>query len=182
MKRFLLLSVLAFNVLFAFAQITIKGKIIDCETKEHLKRARVSFVTYFHIIGWGSTVDTRYWIPVDQYGNFEFEYQRLKNDSAKISYLGYSHEDSSKTKIEFFLPSRYEISIWSEDHPLRGNGYYDSETYDRVDDIFLVNLNIVDGDGFNIDLTTFLFLEYGEVNVEICLQINKRPDQYRVPT
>jgi len=81
MKRFSLSSVLIFSTLFAFAQITIRGTVTDCERwYEGLNNA------FVHIVG------TDAYTTTDLDGNFELEYQG--NTSAEKNYMiKFSHRD-----------------------------------------------------------------------------------------
>jgi len=83
MKRFLLLSVLTFTVLFAFSQITIRGTVTECQTGEELIGATVQIV------------GTNFGTVVDLWGNFEFKYHHSsENDTItiKFSYMDFSDE------------------------------------------------------------------------------------------
>ena len=178
MKGLLLLSILTFNILFVFAQITVKGRIVDCETKVPLKSAGIGFAVDNEMRS--ILTNTIHDIPTDRNGNFEFEVQKIKNDSVKISYLGYSRGNSDKTKIEAVVPFSFlgngiEIMIYS----LYGEELFDGNyySYHYYDDIYTIIFDdskiLVFGSRGNEYI-----IENGEVNVEVCLQENKEPRKH----
>jgi len=78
---------LIINTLFISAQIdTLKGKVIDCETKEALINVdiMIKVISKNEYIGALTDID----------GNFELYYKKenQKKDTIKISYLGYYDE------------------------------------------------------------------------------------------
>ena len=158
MKRFLLLNILIINVLFITAQIKVSGQIVDCETKEPLRYACLGFHDTKIPVFVGESLHY-YETPIictDKNGNFEFEYQDLKNDSVKISYYRYSGEN--KIMKQFVLPD-FLIEV-----VVSTGGYYYPSDFLLT---FYNNAIFVDGVSYTI--------ENGITNIEFCLKKNKEP-------
>jgi len=85
MKKFIVINILILSVSFAFAQIdTIKGKVIDCETKEALINVDIiiKVISKDEYIGAFTDID----------GNFELYYKKGKDSTVTISFRGYFDE------------------------------------------------------------------------------------------
>jgi len=85
MKRFLLLNILTFTVLFAFSQITIRGTFTYHFNTEPEKVFPASGEMVF-IAGTNVTTFT------DRNGNFQLRYYGSENDTIKISYLDFDNK------------------------------------------------------------------------------------------
>ena len=90
MKRIVLSSILIFNILFTFAQVTIRGTVTLCENGEPATGAIV-------LIG-GTEVSTITFTDFPK--NFDVKHYSSENDTVKLSYFGLY--DKIGTKVGVF--------------------------------------------------------------------------------